>query len=352
MNSKSRAQAKACGYRQKPTRRLKPAATTSMYDLITIGDIKLDTFVVLDGNGQQCSLKMPEAKLCLDYGAKIDVQVVDSQIAGSAPNVAVGLSRMKKKTAVLSVMGEDTTRPLAMEMLAREQVDTSLIEIAKGEKSTFSVVLNYAGEKTILTGHIKHEYHLPKSFPKPEWLYVGEMGEGYEKIYKQVIAYAKDDGVHIVMNPGSIQVEEHKPALFELLKYLEVLFINREEAQIISGSKSLEIHKLAGALYKFGPKHVIITDGPHGSYEYGGHELRFCPIFPGKLVEATGAGDAFASGYLGAVLHGESCSEGLRWGSVNSASVVGHVGPTKGLLSATEIRTRLKKKSGFRVKTV
>ena len=76
-----------------------------MYDLITIGDIKLDTFVVLDGNGQQCSLKMPEAKLCLDYGAKIDVQVVDSQIAGSAPNVAIGLARMKKKTAVLSVMG-------------------------------------------------------------------------------------------------------------------------------------------------------------------------------------------------------------------------------------------------------
>lgn len=323
-----------------------------MYDLITIGDIKLDTFVVLDGKNQQCTLNMPEAKLCLDYGAKIDVQIVDSQIAGSAPNVAIGLARMKKKTAVLSVMGEDTTRPLAMEVLARENVGTSLIEVAKREKSTFSVVLNYAGEKTILTGHIKHEYHLPKSFPKPTWLYVGEMGIGYEKIYKQVVAYAKKDGVHIVMNPGSIQVEERKPALYELLKYLEVLFINREEAQLISGSKSLEIHRLAGELYKFGPKHVIITDGPHGSYEYGGRDLRFCPIFPGKLIEATGAGDAFASGYLGAVMNGESCSEGLRWGAVNAVSVVGFVGPTKGLLAPTEIRKRLKTKPGFNVKTV
>ena len=322
------------------------------YDLITIGDIKLDTFVVLDEGNASCKLAMPESKLCLDYGAKIDVKVVDSQIAGSAPNVAVGLARMKKKTSILSVMGEDTTRPIAFEHLQREKVNTSFIEIIKNEKSTYSVVLNYKGEKTILTGHIKHEYHLPKKFPKPTWLYVGEMGEGYEKIYRQVIDYAKKDGVRIGLNPGSIQVQEHKKSLYLLLPYLEALFVNIEEAQILTGETTNEVHKLAGTLSKFGPKHVIITDGKNGAYEYGEHELRFCPIFPGKLVEATGAGDAFASGYLGALMHGESCSEGLRWGAVNSASVVGHVGPTKGLLSATEIRKRLKAKPSFEVKTV
>lgn len=325
---------------------------TTKYDLITIGDIKLDTFVVLDEANVSCELKMPECKLCLDYGAKIDVKIVDSQIAGSAPNVAVGLARMKKRTSIFSVMGKDTTRPLAVEHLKREGVDTSLIEVVKHEKSTFSVVLNYKGEKTMLTGHIKHEYHLPARFPKPAWLYVGEMGEGYEKVYTQVIDYAKRDGVMIAMNPGSIQIEEHKKSLYLLLPYLEALFVNREEAQILTGEKSGEVHKLAGALYKYGPKHVVITDGKHGAYEYGGHELKFCPIFPGKLVETTGAGDAFASGYLGAIMHGESCAEGLRWGAVNSSSVVGHVGPTKGLLSATEIRKRLKTKQGFKVKTV
>ncbi|HLD20871.1 MAG TPA: PfkB family carbohydrate kinase [Patescibacteria group bacterium] len=325
---------------------------TPSYDLITIGDIKLDTFVVLDDANVSCELKMPECKLCLDYGAKIDVKIVDSQIAGSAPNVAIGLARMKKKTSILSVMGEDTTRPLAIEHLMREGVDASLIEVIKGEKSTYSVVLNYLGEKTILTGHIEHEYHLPKKFPKPTWLYVGEMGEGYETVYKQVTSYAKKDGVLIAMNPGSIQIEERKKCLYDLLPHLEALFVNLEEAQLISKLKTLEVHKLAGALYKMGPKHVIITDGKNGAYEFGGHDLRFCPIFPGKLVEATGAGDSFASGYLGALMHGLSCSEGLRWGAVNSSSVVGHVGPTKGLLSATEIRKRLKAKPSFKVKTV
>ncbi len=323
-----------------------------MYDLSTIGDITLDAFVVLDETNISCELKMPECKLCLDYGAKINVKVVDSQIAGSAPNVAVGLARMKKKTSIVSVMGEDTTRPLALEHLRREGVDASLIEIIKKEKSTYSVVLNYKGEKTILTGHIKDESHLPIRFPKPTWLYVGEMGEGYEKVYMQVTGYAKKDGVLIAMNPGSSQIEEHKKSLYDRLPYLDALFVNREEAQILSGEKNNELHKLAGALFKLGPKHVIITDGKNGAYEYGGHGLRFCPIFPGKLVEATGAGDSFASGYLGAVMSGESCSEGLRWGAVNASSVVEHVGPTKGLLSAIEIRKRLKAKPNFKVKTV
>ncbi|MBI4435164.1 bifunctional hydroxymethylpyrimidine kinase/phosphomethylpyrimidine kinase [Candidatus Uhrbacteria bacterium] len=178
------------------------------------------------------------------------------------------------------------------------------------------------------------------------------MGEGYERIYKQVTAYAKRDGVLIAMNPGSIQIEQRKKALYFLLPHLEMLFVNKEEAQILSGETSTEVHRLAGALYKYGSKHIIITDGKNGAYEYGGRELRFCPIFPGKLVEATGAGDSFASGYLGALMHGLSCSEGLRWGAVNSSSVVGHVGPTKGLLSATEIRKRLKAKPSFKVKTV
>ena len=184
------------------------------------------------------------------------------------------------------------------------------------------------------------------------WLYVGEMGKGYEKVYKQVADYAKLDGVKIAMNPGSIQIQERKKTLYNLFPYLEALFVNREEAQILTRASTNEVHKLAGALFKYGPKHVIITDGKQGAYEFSGGELNFCPIFPGKLVEATGAGDAFASGTLGALMHGESCSEGLRWGAVNSASVVGYVGPTAGLLSAAEINKRLKAKPRFNVKIV
>lgn len=320
-----------------------------MLDMVTIGDIKLDTFVVLDEASLQCQLKMPECLLCLEYGKKIPVRVVDSQIAGSAPNVATGLSRLGYKTAVLSNMGVDGTRTLAMKRMKEEGVGTQYIHVSKNEPSAYSVVLNFKEEKTILTSHIKHVYRIPQKFTKPKWLYLSEMGPGYEHIYRDVLRLEKKDGVLIGCNPGTIQIEEGKQTLFDLLRHVYVLFVNLEEARAISGENTLEVHRLATALWKLGPKKVVITDGKNGSYSFDGQELHFCPIFPGTFVEATGAGDAFATGYMAALMSGELHDEALRWGAVNSTSVVGFVGPTAGLLGKKQIVNRLRQHPGFNV---
>jgi len=318
-----------------------------MYDLVAIGDIKLDTFVVLDDANLQCQLKMPDCLLCLEYGAKIVVDVVASQIAGTAPNVATGLSRMGSKTAIISNMGLDGTRALALETLKKEGVATKYIHIAPKEQSAYSVVLNYKGEKTLLTSHIRHAYHYPKSL-KTRWLFVGEMGPGYETLYRSVSAQARRNGLLIALNPGTIQITERKTFLFELIKRTYVLFVNLEEARIITGSTSIELHHLAKELFKLGPHVVVITDGKNGSYSFHGQELLHCPIFPGRLVEATGAGDSFATGFISALMHGQLHDEALRWGSVNAASVIGKVGPTAGLLTVAQIRGRLRKHPSFR----
>jgi sugar/nucleoside kinase (ribokinase family) len=326
-----------------------------MLDMLTIGDIKLDTFVVLDHAAEaKCQLKMPECLLCLDYGAKIAVDVVDAQIAGSAPNVAVGLSRMGYRTAVRSVMGQDTTRPLAFETLASEGVSTRYVQVGRNEKSSYSVVLNFKGEKTILTSHIRHSYHLPKPMPSTRWMYVGEMGGGYEQLYRETIAYLRraKSAVYLGFNPGSIQVAEKKKVLYDLIRQAYVLFVNKEEAQQLTHSTSLEPHHLAHAVWELGPRQVVITDGPNGAWGFDGAELNFCPLFPGPLIEATGAGDAFATGFIGALMHGNMHDEALRWGSVNATSVVHEIGPTKGLLSISQIHGRLRSRPSFKVKTL
>ena len=143
-----------------------------MLDLISIGDIKLDTFVVIPEKSNHCKLQMPEYLLCFNYGEKIPVGAVESQIAGSAPNVAVGLSRLGFRSAVFSFMGEDGTYKLALDVLQREKVDSKLIRTLPGAKSSFSAVLNYKGEKTILASHVSYPYALPPRLPKTKWLYV------------------------------------------------------------------------------------------------------------------------------------------------------------------------------------
>jgi sugar/nucleoside kinase (ribokinase family) len=318
-----------------------------MYDMITIGDIKLDTFVVLDDASVECELKMPECQLCMPYGDKLDVDDIESQTAGSAPNVSTGLARMSFKTAVISNMGEDTTQRLAFETLKGEGVATEYINVVPDEESSFSVVLNFKGERTIITSHIEHAYKLPDDLKDTKWMYVCEMGEGYESLYEEVIELKKQNGMKLGLNPGSIQLDEKKDILYDLIEVVDVLFVNKEEAQDLTEQSSLEIHHLAKGVSELGPNHAVITDGKAGAYSFQKDELAYAPMFPGERVEATGAGDSFATGYIGALLNGESHDTALKWGSVNAASVVQYVGPTPGLLSAKEIRKQLEESPDY-----
>src|SRR3990167_8394975 len=179
------------------------------YDLITIGDIKLDTFVVLPEASIQCRLKMPECQICIDYGKKIPVEMVDAEIAGSAPNVARGLSRMGFTTGIVSVMGPDGTRKLAYEVLKREGITTRFIAVHKDAKSSYSVVLNYHGERTILAAHTGCPYILPASLPT-KWLYLSELGKGYERLFGQVANAVDRKHLSLAFNPGAVQIAERK----------------------------------------------------------------------------------------------------------------------------------------------
>jgi len=88
---------------------------------------------------------------------------------------------------------------------------------------------------------------------------------------------------------------------------------------------------------------VVVTDGSHGAYGFDGRELLFQPIYPLKVVERTGAGDAFSTGFTAALVSGEDLKEALRWGTVNAAFVTQKVGTQAGLLKKAELQKVLKK---------
>lgn len=316
-----------------------------MYDLVTIGDIKLDVFISLDRCKEKCDMK--ESKITFLFGEKISIDVQDQQVAGSAPNVAVALTRLGKNSAIISNMGTDQTHAQAIEFLKKEGVETNYIKTHKGIQSAYSAVLNLQGEKTILVSYIEKKYSLPKGL-KTNWIYMSEMGSGYEQLYKQLITHIKKTGTQLGFNPGNKQIAERKQALYDLIKHTQVLIVNVEEGQRIARTKTTDIKTLAKKLYKLGPKELIITDGRNGSYAFDGATLYQSDIYPGPRVEATGAGDSFAAAYIGARMYGKSMEEGLRWGSVNSAEVVLHIGPTPGLLRKGQIEHRLRKAKNFK----
>lgn len=319
-----------------------------MYDCITIGDIKLDTFVLLEDASVHCELKLPECQLCIEYGGKIPVEAIDSQIAGSAPNIAVGLSRLGLSTAVFSVMGKDHTYHIALARMREEGVATPYIVTDPRQRSSFAVVLNYKGEKTILVSHKPYIYRLPKLAPT-RWLYVSELGTGYLALYREVLRTLRTGRLKLGMNPGSIQIKERRKELYDLMKKTSLLFLNVGEARTLTKSSgSAKVKNVVAAAGRLNHQIVIVTAGRDGSYVFDGNTMLFLKMFPGKRVESTGAGDSFATGVLGATIAGLPLEEAVRWGAVNSASVVGQIGPQAGLLSAAEIRRRLKAHPSFK----
>jgi ribokinase len=129
-----------------------------------------------------------------------------------------------------------------------------------------------------------------------------------------------------------------------VLERTNMLFVNKEEAEMLLLDKQTEqndkeyIEGLLKQLQALGPKTVVITDGKNGSYginEKG--EMHWLAIDGGKVVERTGAGDAYTSAFIAATIAGLPFEKAMEWGAHNSTSVVSKIGAQAGLLTREEI---------------
>lgn len=329
-----------------------------MHDLVTIGDIKLDTFIVVPevpevrlqyamvGNEEKCWLGF-------EHGTKIPVEDFEPQIAGSAANVAVGMSRLGFKTAIVAILGADATATLAHARLREEHVDARYVKVLKRERSSFSVVITYKGQRTMLAAHRPHHYHLPSLKPF-KCLYLSEMGKDYEELFHDIVELVKHRGAKLAFNPGAIQIQGGIRKLAPVIRATDVLFVNREEAQILVNNRAngADLRHLITRLWKQGPQVIVLTDGSQGSYAFDGGEIWHLPPFPAKLVEMTGAGDSFATGFLAARMQGKDLRECLRWGAAEASSVIGVVGPQPGLLTKVKIARELRAHTKLTAKSI
>jgi len=119
-----------------------------------------------------------------------------------------------------------------------------------------------------------------------------------------------------------------------------VLVCNREEAVEIGGGDHGRLADLLESLHRLGPRIVVVTDGPEGAYASDGAQRYRVPAYPDPSppIERTGAGDAFSSALVGALVKGLPLQTALAWAPVNAMSVVQQVGSQTGLLSESELR--------------
>jgi ribokinase len=324
------------------------------YQLLCVGDILVDEFLLTPvGNPNQHFTADSERRIfCIPWGEKVEVERIAYELGGNAANVAVAAGRLDIKTILLSTIGDDWTLKIIMDTLAREGVGTTAVHIGHQQAGARGVVLNYLDERTIFTFHPPVAYEVPQELPPSEWVYLTSMGVGYESTYQAVIEAKKSKGVRLAFNPGSHQLVEGKEKWLPVLANTDTIFVNREEAALISGITNGNITELGAGISRLGPKVVVITDGQKGAYAFDGERRLWSSIYQVPVVERTGAGDAFAAGFLTALMQGQPLAEQMRSGMVESASVLTKVGAQAGLLKAEEMAEWLARAKEIEVKEI
>ncbi len=309
-----------------------------MASVLTIGDATLDTFLNIHDATVQCDLQKKNCQLCFSYAEKIPIHESIQSAGGNAINVAVGLSKLGVKTAVASEIGQDNNGNLIVEALKKTKVSDREIKRDKKTSTRYSVILNFKGERTILGFHPPHTYKPLNLKNNYDWIYYSSLGPSFETIQVSLKKYlAKHKKATLVMNPGSYQLKEKLPEVKKILPLTNVLIVNREEAETLVG-KTKDTEQLAKKLLNTGPQIVAITDGARGAYAATTHGFYFAPPLPIKPISTTGAGDAFSSGFLAALVKGKDLKNALHWGIKNSSSVIQHFGAQTGLLSVKDLK--------------
>ncbi len=325
------------------------------FDLLSIGDASIDTFMTPLESETLCRLDSKECFIAFSFGDKIPVKNLEFSIGGNAANNSVGTKRLGVNCAIVLTLGQDSVGDMVLDRLKGEGVDPTYVVQQPGTTSNYSTIINYSGERTIFVYHAPRSYEFPVKLPQTPWVYLTSMGESFRPFYNHMSEWlTKNSGIKLAFNPGSWQLRSDYKDIESIMKLCYVIFVNREEAEKLTsfGESENKDRDLLIALQKLGPKMCVITDGGAGALAYDSINGKFFKVgtMPVDAYERTGAGDAFGSGFLSALIHGRLVEEALLWGTCNSASVIGYTGSQKGLLKEAEMSVWLERAKSSNVK--
>jgi len=318
-----------------------------MYDLVSIGSVVKDIILVTD-RGK--IFKTPKDKLAPEWlgfelGEKIRADVVEETLGGVAADLAIGTKKLGLNSSLISTLGSEYE--WLTKELKKNKLNTSFLTIDKN-RETNSIILvdKKTGERVILYNKSSGGIIVDGlSKIRTKWLAISSLTGKWKNQAEKILNYTARNKTGLILLPSTSQIRDDFRDLKKLLKIAKILILNRNEALEIASklkNKSENNKYLFKYLHNLGPEIICITDGIKGARCSDGKKIYFSPIKKVKTVDATGAGDAFASGFLGFYLKDASIKESLIAGITNGASVVQYIGTTKGLLSKKEILSKMK----------
>lgn len=224
----------------------------------------------------------------------------DKIVGGAATFIGLSASYFTHDINLVSVVGDDFPSD-AIEMMKNRGINTDGLQIKQGEKTFFwsGKYHNDMNSRDTLETQLNvlatFDPTIPEKYQDCEFLMLGNLAPS---VQHQVLDRLKNRPKLVVLDTMNFWMDIALPELTSLLKRVDVLTINDEEARQLSGDYSLV--KAAQKILAMGPKYLIIKKGEHGALLFNKDQVFFAPALPLEDVfDPTGAGDSFAGGFIG-----------------------------------------------------
>jgi len=203
-----------------------------------------------------------------------------------------------------------------------------------------------SGERTILVYRGVSDDFTNRDFKwnklKTKWIYLTSIG-GNLAVLRKIFKFAKQNNIKIAWNPGSKELKLPKKNLLPLIKQTEVFLVNREEAAMLSAGSSKTIIHLIREINKISPNYWAISDGAGGAYAGDKEKISFARPLKVKVVNTTGAGDAFGSAFCASLIKKKNLDDALKIAVLNATGVITQMGGKNGLLIKMPTKSSIKK---------
>ncbi|CAD0001232.1 PfkB family carbohydrate kinase [Flavobacterium chungangense] len=244
----------------------------------------------------------------------------DKILGGAATYIGLSASFFNLQSAIVSVVGDDFPQE-HLDLLTSKNIDISGIEIVKGGKTFFwsGLYHNDLNSRDTLVTELNvladFQPKVPQNFKDADVVMLGNL---HPLVQSSVLDQMDKKPKLVVLDTMNFWMDCALPELLEVIKRVDVITINDEEARQLSGEYSLV--KAAAKIQEMGPKYVVIKKGEHGALLFHNREVFFAPALPlEEVFDPTGAGDTFAGGFSGFIAQ----SENISFGNMKNAIIYG-----------------------------
>lgn len=321
------------------------------YDVVSIGSAVVDYYFE---SRNFISIEDPKFEtnkgICLSLGSKLFADDVHFTTGGGALNSAISFSNHGLRAGIASKIGTDTNGDLIKQRAKEKNISLDFIVEDKKNKTTMSTILHSKeGERSVITYKGASTYLTEKDLDidnllfKTSWLYITHIPKEGGNLFKKLLSNTRRRGVKVALNPGKTQLKMGRD-LIPYLKAVDIFFVNQEEASLLTGIDYKKEKEIFSKLDDWVEGLVVMTKGKEGSIVSDGNTIWEANCLKDKgFADRTGAGDAFGSGFVSAIINHKTVDGALLEGSINATSVIREWGANKGLITLEESREKFGK---------